>query len=90
VGGTQKGAGVRGQATWPGFSACVCAGPRRFAGKTELTGRSHGVERGSRCAGGTTHYADRGAWAKATGADKPTPLGKGRGGKRVRGGGNRR
>jgi hypothetical protein len=37
--GAQKGAGVRGQATWPGISACVrkCAraGPRLVVGKAE-------------------------------------------------------
>jgi hypothetical protein len=42
AGGAQKGAGVRGRATWPGISACVhkcaCAGPRRDAGKAELIG----------------------------------------------------
>jgi hypothetical protein len=43
VGGAQKGARVRGQATWLGFSACVRAGPWRFAGKAELTRRSHGA-----------------------------------------------
>jgi hypothetical protein len=47
VGGAQKGAGVRGQAMWPGILACVRAGPRRFAGKPELTGRPHGAARGS-------------------------------------------
>jgi hypothetical protein len=54
----KKGARVRGQATWLGFSACVRSGPRRFAGKAELTERSHVVERGSGCAGETTHRAD--------------------------------
>jgi hypothetical protein len=44
-GGAQKGAGVRGQAMWLGISACVHAGPRRFAGKAELTGRPHDAER---------------------------------------------
>jgi hypothetical protein len=38
VGGAQKGARARGQATWPRFSACVRAGPWRFARKAELTG----------------------------------------------------
>jgi hypothetical protein len=41
----QNGARVHGQATWPGISVCVCAGPRRFAGKVELTGRPHGAAR---------------------------------------------
>jgi hypothetical protein len=36
---------VRGQATWPGILACMRTGPRRFAGKAELTGRSHGLAR---------------------------------------------
>jgi hypothetical protein len=58
VGGAQKGAGVRGQETWPGFSVCARTGPRQFAGKAELTGRSHGAERGSGHAGETTHRAD--------------------------------
>jgi hypothetical protein len=43
AGDAQKGAGVRGHATWPGISACVRADPRRFAGKAELTGRPHDV-----------------------------------------------
>jgi hypothetical protein len=51
AGGAQKGAGVRGQATWSGISACVHAGPRRLAGKAELTGWSHGAVRESGCAG---------------------------------------
>jgi hypothetical protein len=58
VGGALKGVGARGQAMWPGFSACVRAGPRRFAGKAELTGRSHSAERGSGVRGGTTRCAD--------------------------------
>jgi hypothetical protein len=33
-----EGSWGRGQATWSGFSACVCAGQRRFVGKAELTG----------------------------------------------------
>jgi hypothetical protein len=36
---------VRGQAIWLGFSACMRAGPRRFAGKAELIGRPHGAAR---------------------------------------------
>jgi hypothetical protein len=32
VGRAQKGARVRGQATWPGISACVRAGPQWFVG----------------------------------------------------------
>jgi hypothetical protein len=44
------------------ISACVreCAhvGPRRGAGKAELTGRSHGAARGSRRAEGTTRCDD--------------------------------
>jgi hypothetical protein len=58
VGGAQKGARVRGQATWPGFSACVRAGPRWFAEKAELTQRSHSVERGSGRARESAHRAD--------------------------------
>jgi hypothetical protein len=57
--GAQKGAGARGQATWPGFSTCVCDGPRRFLGKVELIGRSHVTKRGSKRAGETTHCADK-------------------------------
>jgi hypothetical protein len=49
---------VRGQATWPGFSAGVSAGPRWFAGKAELIERSHGAERGSGRVGEMTHRAD--------------------------------
>jgi hypothetical protein len=45
VGDAQKGPGLRGQATWPGFSVYVRAGPWRFARKVELTERSQGVER---------------------------------------------
>jgi hypothetical protein len=44
--------GVHGQATWSGISSCVCAGPRWFAGKAELTGRPPGAARGSGRAGG--------------------------------------
>jgi hypothetical protein len=58
VGGAQKGAGVRGQATWPGISVCVRAGPRWVAGKTDLTGRSHGAARGSGRARETAWHAD--------------------------------
>jgi hypothetical protein len=62
AGGAQKGAGVRGRATWPGISACVhkcaCAGPRRDAGKAELIGGSHGAVRGNRRAGQTVQRAD--------------------------------
>jgi hypothetical protein len=47
AGGAQKGAGVRGQATWPGISACVHTGPRWLA---ELRGRFHGTARESGCA----------------------------------------
>jgi hypothetical protein len=46
-----KEAGVHGKATWPGISAYVRTGPRRFAGKAELTGRPHGAARGSERAG---------------------------------------
>jgi hypothetical protein len=45
--GAQKGARVRGQATWSGISACVHTGPQRFAGRAELTGWSHGAARES-------------------------------------------
>jgi hypothetical protein len=58
VGCAQKGAGVHGQATWPRFSACVRPSPWWFAGKVELTERSHGTERGSERTGETTHCAD--------------------------------
>jgi hypothetical protein len=78
VGGAHKGARARGHATWPGFSACVRAGPRRFAGKAELTGRPHGRARGDRRTEGTTHCAD-GAGSQdrermqARGRRQPTP-----------------
>jgi hypothetical protein len=49
---------VRGQATWVGISACMRAGPRRFAGKAELIGRPHDAERERAC-GETVHRADR-------------------------------
>jgi hypothetical protein len=39
--GLKKEMGASGQATWPWFSACVCAGQRRFTGKAELTGLAH-------------------------------------------------
>jgi hypothetical protein len=62
AGGAQKGAGVRGRATWPGISECVCGcarvGPRRGTGKAELTGQSHDAARGSGRAEGTTRCAD--------------------------------
>jgi hypothetical protein len=45
VGGAQKGARVHGQVMWLGFLECVRAGPVQFAGKSELTGRSHGAEK---------------------------------------------
>jgi hypothetical protein len=35
AGGAQKGAGVRGRATWPGISACVCACCWSTAGRRE-------------------------------------------------------
>jgi hypothetical protein len=62
AGGAQKGAGVRGRATWLGISTCVreCVrvGPRRGTGKAELIGRSHGAARGSGHMGGTAQCAD--------------------------------
>jgi hypothetical protein len=58
AGGAQKGARVHGQATWLGISVCVRAGPRRFARKAELTGRSHDTARGSERAEETTRRAD--------------------------------
>jgi hypothetical protein len=62
AGGPQKGAGVCGQAMWPGISACVCecarADPQRGARKAELIGRSLGAVRGSGRAEGTTRCAD--------------------------------
>jgi hypothetical protein len=95
VGGAQKGTGVRGQATWPRISACVRAGPRRFAGKAELTGRSHGAARES----GRTwkrlialtiqaREAEIERGARATGADTLAPTGQREGEReRERGGG---
>jgi hypothetical protein len=62
AGGAQKGAGVRGRATWPGISECVCGcarvGPRRGTGKAELTGQSLDAARGSGRAEGTARCAD--------------------------------
>jgi hypothetical protein len=49
---------VRGQATWPGISACVRAGPQRFTGKVELTGRPHDAVRVNRRVEETVHRAD--------------------------------
>jgi hypothetical protein len=50
---------VRGQAMWPRFLACVRAGPQRFAGKAELTGRPHGVARENGRMEGTPRCADK-------------------------------
>ena len=62
AGGAQKGAGVRGRATWPGISArvreCACAGPRRVVGKAELTKGFHDAARGNGRAGETVQCAD--------------------------------
>jgi hypothetical protein len=74
VGGAQKGAGVRGHATWLGFLACVRAGPWQFAVKAELTGRSHGAERGSGRVGQTAHCADE---AGPRGKDRKGRAGEG-------------
>jgi hypothetical protein len=45
---------VRGQAMWPGISACVCAGPRRFAGQAcvQKDCLPHSLETLNFCAGG--------------------------------------
>jgi hypothetical protein len=70
--------------------ACMrAAGPRRVAGKAELTGRSHGAASGRAGARGKRLGAlmkqaceaerERGAWARETGADRAAPLGRGRG-----------
>jgi hypothetical protein len=75
VGGAQKGAGVRGQATWPGISVCERAGPWRFARKAELTAWSHGAERGSGRAGETAHCADE---TGLRGRDRKGACGRGR------------
>jgi hypothetical protein len=86
---------VRGQATWPGISVCVRAGPRRFAGEgvayravprrnegesgpatkrfSVLTGRAREAE------------SKKGSRARAIGADRTAPLGRGRGGGSARG-----
>jgi hypothetical protein len=66
----------------------ACAGPRWFTGKAELTGRFHGVARGSghgERLDALTRRAreaerERGTRARATGADRAAPLGRGRGG----------
>jgi hypothetical protein len=78
--GAQKGTGVRGQAMRPGISACVRAGPRWFAGKAELTGRSHrSARRSSEQATGLTSRAHGtvrdGARAEEIDVDKSSPLG---------------
>jgi hypothetical protein len=81
---------VRGRATWSGISACVRACCWSTAGRGE-----GGADRGSHCAargngragkrfGALTRRAreaerDRGTRARATGADKAAPLGRGRG-----------
>jgi hypothetical protein len=71
----------------------VHTGPRRFAGKAELTGRPHGAERGSGGAEkwfivltGRARVAERekGDRARATIADRPAPLGRERGWERAR------
>jgi hypothetical protein len=51
VGGAQKGARVRGRATWPEISVCVRECVRE---KAELTGGSHDVARGNRRVGGNS------------------------------------
>jgi hypothetical protein len=51
--------GVRGQATWPGISTCMRAGPRRFMGKAEMTKQSHGTAGRERARDETVHRADR-------------------------------
>jgi hypothetical protein len=53
-----KGSWGHGQATWPGLSACVRAGPRRFVGKAELTGRPHRVARENGRVEGIARCAD--------------------------------
>jgi hypothetical protein len=85
AGDAQKGAGVRGQAMWPGISTCVRGGPWRFAGKAELTGRSYGAAREKQARGGndsmcwqvepTRPRETAGTRARANGADKLGPLG---------------
>jgi hypothetical protein len=54
---------VPGRATWPGTSVCArkcaCVGPRRGAGKAELTGRSHCAARGRGCTEGMARCADK-------------------------------
>ena len=88
----------RGRATWPGIPAsvrdCARAGPRRVAGKAELTGGSHGAARENGHA--TKRFSEltrrareaerqKGARARATGADRGAPQGRGRGGGGARG-----
>jgi hypothetical protein len=80
-----------GRATWPGIPAsvreCARAGPRRVAGKAKLTGRSQGAARES--GGAAKRFSELTRWAReaerekgarATGADRAAPLGRGRGG----------
>jgi hypothetical protein len=75
---------------------CARAGPRQVAGKAELTGGSHDAARESGRAAKRfselTRRAreaerEKGTWARATGADRAAPLGRGRGGGGPRGGG---
>jgi hypothetical protein len=72
---------VHGQATWPGISVGVRAGPQRFTGKAELTRRSNGSARAVEQIGG---WADewgprdserRCARMEEIGADKSAPPG---------------
>jgi hypothetical protein len=59
AGRAQKGAGVRGQATWSRISACVRAGPWQFVGKAELTGQSMSQREGAGARRGMIHRANR-------------------------------
>jgi hypothetical protein len=83
AGGAQKGAGVRGRATWPGISAgmraCWSMTSRGEGGSDKVVPQRRGAgARGNGSAHGQGGPARqrglRGAWARATGADRAAPL----------------
>jgi hypothetical protein len=88
AGRAQKGVGGHGQATWLGFSTCMRPGQRRFAGRIELIGRPHGVERETEKAWSERVTAltgrarclegELGTRARGNDADNSGPLGRGR------------
>jgi hypothetical protein len=86
---------VRGKATFLGISACVRAGPRRFVGEggadwavpRRSEGESGRAAKRFSVLIGRACEADRkkGVRARASGADRTAPLGRGRGGGSARG-----